>query len=58
MKLEQKIQNLVSEHQFFQENSVCPTCTQSIEEQFRLDKIVDIEENSKELNDGYKELEE
>ena len=57
-KLEQKIQNLVSEHQFFQENSVCPTCTQSIEEQFRLDKIVDIEENSKELNDGYKELEE
>jgi DNA repair exonuclease SbcCD ATPase subunit len=56
-KLEQKIQNLVSEHQFFQENSVCPTCTQSIEEQFRLDKIVDIEENSKELNDGYKELE-
>ena len=57
-KLEQKIQNLVSEHQFFQENSVCPTCTQSIEEQFRLDKIVDIEENSKELNEGYKELEE
>ena len=57
-KLEQKIQNLVSARQFFQENSVCPTCTQSIEEQFRLDKIVDIEENSKELNDGYKELEE
>ena len=46
-KLEQKIQNLVSEHQFFQENSVWPTCTQSIEEQFRTDKIVDIEENSK-----------
>lgn len=56
-KLEQKIQNLVSEHQFFQENSVCPTCTQPLEEQFRLDKIVDIEENSKELNGGYKELE-
>ena len=56
-KLEQKIQTLVSEHKFFQENSVCPTCTQSIEEQFRLDKIVDIEEKSKELNDGYQELE-
>jgi DNA repair exonuclease SbcCD ATPase subunit len=56
-KLEQKIQTLVSEHKFFQENSVCPTCTQSIEEQFRLDKIVDIEEKSKELNDGYRELE-
>ena len=56
-KLEQKIQTLVSEHKFFQENSVCPTCTQSIQEQFRLDKIVDIEEKSKELNEGYRELE-
>jgi DNA repair exonuclease SbcCD ATPase subunit len=56
-KLEQKIQTLVTDHKFFQENSVCPTCTQSIEEQFRLDKIVDIEEKSKELNDGYRELE-
>lgn len=56
-KLEQRIQTLVSEHKFFQENSVCPTCTQSIEDQFRLDKIVDIEEKSKELNEGYRELE-
>lgn len=56
-KLEQKIQILVSEHKFFQENSVCPTCTQSIENEFRLNKIVDIEEKSKELNDGYQELE-
>lgn len=56
-KLEQKIQTLVSDHKFFQENTVCPTCTQSIEEQFRLDKIVDIEGKSKELNEGYRELE-
>ena len=56
-KLEQKIQTLVSEHKFFQENVTCPTCTQPIEEKFRLDKIVDIEEKSKELNDGYQELE-
>ena len=56
-KLEQKIQTLVSEHKFFQENTVCPTCTQSIENEFRLNKIVDIEEKSKELNDGYRELE-
>ena len=56
-KLEQKIQNLVSEHKFFQDNTVCPTCTQSIEDSFRLNKIVDIEEKSKELNDGYRELE-
>lgn len=56
-KLEQKMQTLVSEHKFFQENSVCPTCTQSIENEFRLNKIGDIEQKSKELNDGYKELE-
>jgi DNA repair exonuclease SbcCD ATPase subunit len=57
-KIEQKIQTIVSEHKFFQENSVCPTCTQSIQDEFRLNKIVDIEEKSKELNDGYQELEE
>jgi DNA repair exonuclease SbcCD ATPase subunit len=56
-KLEQKIQTIVSEHKFFQENTVCPTCTQSIGEEFRLNKIVDIEEKSKELNEGYRELE-
>ena len=47
---------MVSEHKFFQENTVCPTCTQSIENEFRLNKIVDIEEKSKELNDGYREF--
>jgi DNA repair exonuclease SbcCD ATPase subunit len=57
-KMEQKIQTIVSEHKFFQENSVCPTCTQSIQNEFRLNKIVDIEKKSKELNDGYQELEE
>ena len=56
-KLEQKIQLLVSDHKFFQENLVCPTCTQSIEDEFRLNKIADIEGKSKELNDGYRELE-
>ena len=56
-KLEQKIQILVSEHKFFQDNTVCPTCTQSIEDSFRLNKIVDIEDKSKELNDGYQQLE-
>ena len=56
-KLEQRIQTINTEYNFFKENTVCPTCTQSIENQFRLDKIVDIEKKSKELNDGYKELE-
>ena len=57
-KLEQRMHTLVSDHRFFQENSVCPTCTQSIENEFRLNKIADIEVKSKELNEGYRELEE
>lgn len=57
VKLEQKIQNIVEEHKFFEDNTVCPTCTQPLQEQFRLDKIVDIQDKSKELNEGYKELE-
>jgi DNA repair exonuclease SbcCD ATPase subunit len=56
-KLEQKIQNIVEEHKFFEDNTICPTCTQSIDNKFRLDKIEDIQKKSKELNDGYKELE-
>lgn len=56
-KLEQKVQTLVSDHKFFQDSSVCPTCTQSIENDFRLNKIDEIEKKSKELHEGYKELE-
>jgi DNA repair exonuclease SbcCD ATPase subunit len=56
-KLEQRIQTIGTEYNFFKENTVCPTCTQSIENQFRLDKIADIEKKSKEFNDGYGELE-
>lgn len=56
-KLEQKVQTLVSDHKFFQDSSVCPTCTQSIENDFRLNKIDEIEKKSKELHEGYRELE-
>ena len=42
-KLQQKMQNLTSDHKFFKENTVCPTCEQDIEDQFRLNKIGDIE---------------
>ena len=56
IKLGQKIVNLVEEHKFFSGSRVCPTCTQEIDEDFRLNKIVDIEEKSKELNQGQQEL--
>jgi DNA repair exonuclease SbcCD ATPase subunit len=56
-KISQKVSNITKEHKFFTENTVCPTCTQSIDERFRLDKIADAQNKAKELQDGYKELE-
>ena len=55
-KLEQKIKIITKEHQFFKENVSCPTCEQKIEEEFRLNKIGDIEGKVKEINSAYKDL--
>ena len=57
-KLSQKVSTITEEHKFFTDNTVCPTCTQSIEEEFRIDRINDAESKAKELEKGYKELEE
>ena len=57
-KISQKVLTITKEHKFFTENSVCPTCTQSIEEDFRINKIDDAQNRAQELQSGYKELEE
>jgi DNA repair exonuclease SbcCD ATPase subunit len=57
-KISQKVSTITKEHKFFTENTVCPTCTQSIEEDFRINKITDAQNKAKELQSGYKELEE
>ena len=56
IKLEQRIQNITSDHKFFADNVSCPTCGQQIEEEFRIDKIKDIEGKVKEINSAYKDL--
>ena len=56
-KISQKVSTITKEHKFFNENTVCPTCTQTIEEEFRLNRIVDAQNRAKELRDGYAELE-
>jgi DNA repair exonuclease SbcCD ATPase subunit len=56
-KISQKVSVITKEHKFFTENTVCPTCTQSIEEDFRINKITDAQNKAKELQSGYKELE-
>ena len=57
-KISQKVSTITKEHKFFTENRVCPTCTQDIDESFRINRIEDAQNRAKELQSGYKELEE
>jgi DNA repair exonuclease SbcCD ATPase subunit len=57
-KISQKVFTITKEHKFFTENTVCPTCTQTIEEEFRLNRITDAQNKAKELQKGFQELEE
>ena len=56
-KLSQKVSTITKEHKFFTENTVCPTCQQDIEEEFRVNRISDAQNKAKELKKGYEELE-
>ena len=56
-KISQKVSLITEEHKFFTKNTVCPTCTQSIEETFRINRINDAQNKAKELQSGYLELE-
>ena len=57
-KISQKVSTITKEHKFFTENTICPTCTQTIDERFRIDRIADAQDKAKELQQGYKDLEE
>jgi DNA repair exonuclease SbcCD ATPase subunit len=56
-KISQKVVTVAEEHKFFNENTVCPTCKQDIEESFRLNRIEDTQNKAKELQTGFLELE-
>ena len=56
-KMSNKVATLTKEHKFFTDNTVCPTCTQDIEEEFRVNRIADAQTKAKELQTGYRELE-
>ena len=57
-QITQKVTTITEEHKFFNENTVCPTCHQDIEEDFRVNRISDVQNRAKELKDGYVKLEE
>ena len=56
-KISQKVSTITKEHKFFTDNKVCPTCTQNIEEEFRLNRIADVKDEAKKLRKGFRELE-
>ena len=57
-KITQKVSTITKEHKFFTENTVCPTCDQNIEEEFRLNRIDGVQNRARELQQGFKDLEE
>ena len=57
-KITQKVATITKEHKFFTEHTVCPTCSQNIEEEFRVNRIADVQNKAKDLKKGFKELEE
>ena len=56
-KLSHKASTIQKEHKFFTKNTVCPTCTQDIDEEFRLNKLDDAQTKAKKLKSGFEELE-
>ena len=57
-KIQQKFSAHKKEHQFFTENTTCPTCTQDINEKLRDTKVSEIINSIKELTQGMEEMEE
>ena len=55
-KIEQKKESLGKESNFFNKNAVCPTCTQSIEDDFRLNRLGVLNSSLKEIDKGLCEL--
>ncbi len=55
-KIQTKREVVNEETSFFNDHSVCPTCTQSIEEEFRLNRIGTLNASIEKLNEGLTDL--
>ena len=56
IKLNTKLSNCKKEHKFFEDNHVCPTCTQDLSDEFRQEMIENGKSKLEEMNLGYEEL--
>jgi DNA repair exonuclease SbcCD ATPase subunit len=57
IKIQEKVSTHSEQKEFFENSSECPTCTQKIEDNFRLNKIEEFREKLDELEVGFVELE-
>jgi DNA repair exonuclease SbcCD ATPase subunit len=57
-KLTQRIGTINKDLKFFSENSVCPTCTQEIDEEFKHNKVKEYQNSTTELTTALTELNE
>ena len=55
IKLNTKMNTCKKEHEFFEKNHVCPTCTQDLSDDFRDGMITSGKEKLDEMNGGYEE---
>lgn len=51
-QFEQQISSVVKEARFYEENDICPTCTQSIRDELREEKLVSAKEKARELKEA------
>ena len=56
IRLNTKLKTCKKEHKFFEDNHVCPTCTQDLSDEFRTEMIEDGKAKLEEMNGGYEEL--
>ena len=56
IKMTHKMNTCKKEHEFFEKNHVCPTCTQELSEDFRDDKLKEGQTKLDEMNLGFDEI--
>jgi DNA repair exonuclease SbcCD ATPase subunit len=57
-QIKDNIKKIVSDSQFYENNTECPTCNQSIDSSIRDHKISECKHSAQELNSGYDKLKE
>lgn len=55
-KIQSKLNSCQKEHKFFTDNHVCPTCTQDLSDEFRMNKIAEGEGELNNLQTGIEDL--